>query len=88
MAKPISPAHVALGKAIRKLRERRFDESGKPLSQEALAAIAHVHRNYLGSVERGTTNVAYTNLLKLSAALGVTGSQLLARAERIAAKKS
>jgi transcriptional regulator with XRE-family HTH domain len=77
VAATISPDHVALGRAIRELRERRRE----PLSQEALAAEAGVHRNYLGGVERGERNIAYANLLKIAAALGIRASELVKLAE-------
>lgn len=68
------PAQVALGRAIRALRESRG------VSQEELAFQVGVHRTYLGSVERGERNVSLQNILKVAAALDTTGSQLLARA--------
>jgi transcriptional regulator with XRE-family HTH domain len=77
VAAVVSPEHLALGRAIRELRHQQPE----PLSQEALAAEAGVHRNYVGAVERGERNIAYTNLLKISAALGVRASELIRLAE-------
>jgi transcriptional regulator with XRE-family HTH domain len=77
VAATISPDHVALGAAIRELRQAQPEA----LSQEALAAEAGLHRNYVGAVERGERNIAYTNLLKISAALGIRASELIERAE-------
>jgi transcriptional regulator with XRE-family HTH domain len=78
MAQPISPAHKALGDAIRYHRERKLK-----ISQEALADKCGLHRTYVSSVERGEANVAYTNLLRLAEALEWRGSELLRAAERL-----
>ena len=71
----ISAAHAALGAAIRQLR---LDQG---VSQEGLAYKAGVHRTYMGAIERGEQNVAYTNLRKVAGALGVPASRLVAIAE-------
>jgi DNA-binding XRE family transcriptional regulator len=65
------PALVSLGVAIRSIREER------ELSQEALALLAEVDRSYLGSVERGDSNVAVLTLVRIATALGVTVSELV-----------
>lgn len=69
-----APALVALGAAIRQARE------AKKLSQEALSLAAEVDVSYVGRVERGDNNVALLNLLKLAGALGISASELLAKA--------
>jgi len=68
----------ALGEAIRK---RRGEIDG--LSQEGLADLAGMHRTYVSEIERGLRNPSYRNLVKLAAALDVSLSELVARAERI-----
>ena len=68
------PALEAVGEAIRTLRNE-----GRQ-SQEALALAAGIDRSYLGGVERGEHNLALVNLIKVSAAIGVTASELLRRA--------
>lgn len=70
----------ALGDAI---RARRGEIDG--LSQEGLADLAGMHRTYVSEIERGLRNPSYRNLVKLAAALEVPLSELVARAERIAA---
>ena len=42
------------------------------ISQEELAARAGLHRNYVGSVERGERDVGITALARLTRALGVS----------------
>ena len=54
---------------------RRRNELG--LSQEELAHKAGMNRTYIGDIERGARNVALTNLVRLSAALNTTPSELL-----------
>jgi len=63
------PAHdeplLALGRTVRELRAR----SG--LSQESLGMRADMHRNYVGTIERGEANIGFLNLLRVVDALGV-----------------
>lgn len=70
-----SSAHAAFGDAV---RARRLELG---LSQDVLAERAHVHRNYLGEVERGERNVALANILQIAAALGTPAADLVAAAE-------
>ena len=46
-------------------------------SQEVLAEVAGVHRNYIGHIERGEVNVGVGNLVKLARALGVLVGELV-----------
>jgi len=54
-----------VGLNIRRIREKRG------LSQEKLAALANIHRVYIGQIERGEKNIGLRNLEKISNALGV-----------------
>lgn len=56
------------------LRSMRQDRG---LSQEALADLAGLHRTYVSSVERCERNATLDTLDKLSAALGISPSELL-----------
>jgi len=42
------------------------------ISQEELAARADLHRNFVGSIERGERNIGLDSLARLAAALGLS----------------
>ena len=63
-------ALVLFGRQLRALREDRS------ISQEKLAELCGVHRNYIGRVERAETNMKFDRLIKLSAGLKVRPEQL------------
>lgn len=67
----VNPELKKFGEYILKLRK------AKNLSQEQLAELAGLHRNYIGGIERGERNVALINIVRLAKALGVSPSQLL-----------
>lgn len=68
----------ALGQAIRQARLERN------LSQEKLAEMAALHRNFVGLVERNATVPALDSLFAISDALNIPASELVATAEAIA----
>ena len=49
----------------------------KDLSQEELARRSGLHRNYVGSVERGERNISLINIDKLARALDVPMARLV-----------
>lgn len=59
------PKLAALGRYLRRIRE----ELG--WSQEVLAFECGLHRTYIGSVERGETNITLLSLSKITDALGI-----------------
>jgi XRE family transcriptional regulator, regulator of sulfur utilization len=67
---------VRFGAVVRQLRESHR------LSQEQLAERADLNRSYLGEIERGIAMPSLATLIKLSHALEVAPSSLLARYEQ------
>jgi transcriptional regulator with XRE-family HTH domain len=65
----------ALGQRIRELRAK----SG--YSQEAFADKCGVHRTFMGTIERGESNLSFTNIVKVSTALNITLSTLFSDIE-------
>lgn len=63
-----------LRKFEKRLREFRLE---KGYSEERLAEIASLHRNYIGMIKRGKRNVTLLNIKKLALALGIEVGALL-----------
>jgi len=78
-SKPRSPAHAALGDAIRQLRTQA------EMSQEELAEAAGTDLTQVGGIERGVRNPSYTTLLRLAGALKTSVGELTSLADRLRA---
>lgn len=62
---------IRLGRLIKTLR------LAQDVSQEELAALAGVHRTYIGMVERGEKNVTLITMKRLAHALGTDISGMI-----------
>lgn len=62
--------NVKIGRRIRFFRDKL------EISQEELAFKAHLHRAYIGQIERGEKNLGLINLEKIAKALNVKIGQL------------
>ncbi|HVX41402.1 MAG TPA: helix-turn-helix transcriptional regulator [Gemmatimonadaceae bacterium] len=67
---------TAFGATVRRLRIQRG------MSQETLAELAGVSRNFEGSVERGESSLSLDAAERLAHALGVRLSEIISAAER------
>ena len=65
----------AFGQRIRELRT----EHG--YSQEAFADKCGVHRSFMGTIERGESNLSFQNIFKVATTLGVSLSSLFSQIE-------
>ena len=60
------------GEYIRTIRK------AQNLSQEQLAELSGLHRNYIGGVERGERNIALLNIIRIAQDIsGMSPSELL-----------
>jgi transcriptional regulator with XRE-family HTH domain len=64
-------ALVQFGQRVRQLRLERG------LSQEDLAELANLHRNYVSQIETGRRNLSLLNILKLADGLKVRPIKLI-----------
>jgi transcriptional regulator with XRE-family HTH domain len=59
------------GRQVRRFRLER------KLSQEDLAELADLHRNYVSQIETGRRNVSLLNILKLAHGLNIKPTKLI-----------
>jgi transcriptional regulator with XRE-family HTH domain len=77
---PASPTfRHALGLAVAQRRKELR------ITQETLANDTDLHQRWISNVETGKRNPSYASLRRLAGGLGLTASELLARAEQIEA---
>jgi transcriptional regulator with XRE-family HTH domain len=76
MGRVEDPLLSALGGKIRELRTKQG------YSQEGFADKCGVHRTFMGSVERGESNISFSNLAKIAAALSMTVSEVVSGVEK------
>jgi len=55
----------------------RYERSKRGFSQEKLAELANINRNFVGMVERGETNITVRKLDKIAKAFGIEAKELL-----------
>ncbi len=55
----------------------RLERMKRDISQEKLAEMANVSIRTISDIERGITDIRYTNLLQIAEAFGLTLSELL-----------
>lgn len=70
MAKSSTNITEKLGQKIRIERQRR------KMSQEKLAELADLNRNFIGMVERGESNITVKNLAEIAKAFGMKIEEL------------
>lgn len=75
-AKPRSPDHAALGRAVEELRR----EAG--LTQEELADRINSDFPSVGNIERGRANPTFSSLLRVARGFEIDLSELVERFER------
>jgi transcriptional regulator with XRE-family HTH domain len=71
----MDPLRIRLGQAVRELR------SAAGYSQESFAAKIKVHRTFMGTIERGNTNVSLDTLERLARGLEMGVWELIRIAE-------
>ena len=80
MQESVSRLLLALGQRIRELR------LAQGYSQESFAEKCGVHRTFMGTIERGESNLSFQNVVKVAETLGVSLSVLFTDLESAAQK--
>jgi transcriptional regulator with XRE-family HTH domain len=71
----MDPLRIRLGQTVRELR------ASAGYSQESFAAKVKVHRTFMGTIERGKTNISVETLERIARGLGMGAWELLRIAE-------
>lgn len=74
------PDAQALGRAVRAIRE------GRDISQVQLSIDTGLTQSWISQVEHGQRNASWSNVVRLAEGLGVSVSELAARAEALTDK--
>lgn len=74
---PAPRFQLALGDAAKQRREQLG------ITQETLANDTQLHQRWISNVETGKRNPSYASLRRLAAGLGLSASELIARAEQL-----
>ncbi len=67
---------IRFGELVRRLRSERG------LSQERLAELSGLHRNYIGAIERAERTPSIVSADRLAGALGTTMAEMFAEMDR------
>jgi len=77
---PAAPAfQAALGLAVKHRRQEL------QLTQEQLSLLSELHQRWISNIETGKRNPSYASIRRLATGLGLSASELIARAEQIEA---
>lgn len=68
---PVSHPLLQFGQRVQRFRKQRG------ISQEDLADLADLHRNYISQIECGRRNLSLLNILKIARALKLPASKLI-----------
>jgi transcriptional regulator with XRE-family HTH domain len=72
----MSSTRQKFGRAVRRLR------TAAGFSQESFADAIGVHRTFMGSVERGETNISLDNIARIAKGLRITLADLFAETDK------
>ena len=59
----------------------QIERKKRGLSQEGLAEVCDMHKNYIGHIERGENNMGVQHFIRIAAGLEILPSELLALCE-------
>lgn len=77
LSAPLEPPHPVIGETVRSFRT----ETG--LSQEAVGLEGGIHPTEISRLENGIRNPTWETMKRIARGLGITCSQMTARAEKL-----